>query len=552
MTERHLDRRTEAVTERIVRSGFAADPAHARAVGDHSFDGVLPDVGPSWTARRIAELETLARDLDAAAPDAGATSATSADYATARSVIADELFHLRVLRDPHTDPQWALARGCDVSGYVSKPYAPPADRARALARHLELLPEWLDSAGAMLDSDLAAGPRDVAVQSVRGHASFYREDVRGELGDLGDPALTSRLDAAIQRAAAACEQHADRLQAAGARDDWPLGAERLTQMLEAQEGLIETVPDLRARVETEIGALTSRGEELAGRMGAASLGEAFGRMEADHPDRDALLDTASGLLGRLRAFWIERDVVSIPVDVECVLRSSPSFLSFITAAFDPAGYLEPEDLPHLFYITLVDPGWDQDRAHSWLRHLNNSSLENMTVHEVYPGHFVQVVDTSRDAGLLRNAYMYGGFSEGWAHYAELLAVEQGLADDRPMLALAMVQAALLRAVRFSATVGMHAEGMSLDEATRQFEERACVPRIVAEREALRGTWDPMYLVYTYGKLHILAWRAALQQRPGFTLKKFHDRMVQTGAVPLAVMRDHVVGRAGEWLGADQR
>ena len=319
-------------------------------------------------------------------------------------------------------------------------------------------------------------------------------------------------------------------------------------MLEAQEGLHETVPDMRARVEAEIGVLTARGDELASRMGAPSLREAFARMEADHPDRGALLETAAGVLSRLRSFWIERDVVSIPVDVECVLRPSPSFFSFITAAFDPAGYLDPADLPHLYYITLVDPGWDQERAEGWLRHLNNWSLENMTVHEVYPGHFVQMVDTSRHAGLLRNAFMHSGFCEGWAHYAELLAVEQGLGDERPMLELAMVQAALLRAVRFSATIGMHAEGMSLGEATQQFEERARLPRVVAEREALRGTWDPMYLVYTYGKLHILSWRAELEHRPGFTLKKFHDRMVQTGLVPLAVMRDQVVARAAEWLG----
>lgn len=548
MTEPHLGRRSDAVIERIVRSEFAANPAHARSVGDHSFDGLLPDVGPSWPARRIVELEALAADLAAAAPDMSATSELAADHATARSVIADELFHLRVLRDPHADPQWVLWRGCDVSGYVTKPYAPLADRAHALVRHLEQLPEWLEAAAALLDSDLAAGPRDVAVQSVRGHASFYREDARRELGDLGDSGLTRRLDAAIQRAAAACEQHAGRLQAAGICGDWPLGAERLTHMLEAQEGLHETVPDLRAHVEAEIGVLTARGEDLASRVGAASLGEAFARMETDHPDRGALLDTAAGLLSRLRGFWIERDVVSIPVDVDCVLRPSPSFLSFITAALDPAGYLDPADLPHLYYITLVDPGWDQERASGWLRHLNNSSLENMTVHEVYPGHFVQVVDTSRHAGLLRNAYTFGGFSEGWAHYAELLAVEQGLGEDRPMLALAMVQAALLRAIRFSATIGMHAEGMSLAEAARQFEERAGLPHIAAEREALRGTWDPMYLVYTYGKLHILSWRAELQERPGFTLKKFHDRMMQTGAVPLAVMRDQVVGRAGEWLG----
>ena len=543
----HWDSPAEALVERIVRSTFASNPAHARSIGAHAYDGVLPDLGPDWSARRIAELESLTGELDAVAVDGDTPSGLAADVATAHRALDDELFHLRVLRDPHADPQWALWRGCDVSSYVTRDYAPLADRAQALVRHLEQVPEWLVAASALLDPDLASGPRGIAVQSVRGHASFYRDEIRTELGDLGDATLARRLDEAIDHAAAACERHATRLEAAGARDDWALGAERLTRMLEAQEGMQETIPGLREHVEAELNALTARGEELAGAVGSTSLADAFERMEADHPGRDALLDTAAGMLRRLRDFWVERDVVTVPVDVDCVVRRSPSFYSYITAAFEPAGYLDPVTLPHFYYVTPVDPQWSDEQAEGWLRHLNNASLENISVHEVYPGHFVQIVDSARTAGLLRNTFWTGGFGEGWAHYTELLAVEQGLAADRPMLELAMVQDALLRASRFSATVGMHAEGMTLEEATRLFEERARIPRIAAEREALRGTWDPMYLVYTYGKLHILAWREELRARPGFTLKRFHDRMVDAGAVPLAVMRDHVVGRADEWL-----
>ena len=547
MATSSTDQRTEALVERVVRSAFASNPAHARVVGEHSYDGVVPDLGPDWPARRIAELESLRGELDAVHGNGTMPSGLAADVATARSAIDDELFHLRVLRDPNADPQWALWRGCDVSSYVTRDYAPVADRTQALIRHLVQIPEWLDAAYALLDPDLASGPRDIALESVRGHATFYRDEARKELGDIGDATLARRLDEAIEPAAAACDRHAARLQSAGSRDDWALGAQRFTQMLEAQEGTKETVPALRARADAELVALTGRGEELAGVLRAASLADAFERMEADHPQRDKLLDTASGTLRRLRDFWIERDVVSVPVDVECVVRRSPSFYSYITAAFEPAGYLDPPTLPHFYFVTPVDPAWSQEQAEGWLRHLNHSSLENISVHEVYPGHFVQIVDTSRGAGLLRNSFWSGGFGEGWAHYTELLAIEQGLADERPMLELAMIQDALLRVVRFSATVGMHAEGMSLDDATRLFEEQAHIPRIAAEREALRGTWDPMYLVYTYGKLHILAWREELHGLPGFTLKRFHDRMVGAGAMPLAVMRDHVVGRAEEWL-----
>jgi hypothetical protein len=542
MTQTDQSARISALADRVVRSAFQANPAHARAAGDHTFDGVVPQVGPDWPARRIADLESLSAELhDPTIDEPPAGSDLAADLGVARIAVADELFHLRVLRDPQTDPQWALWRGCDVSSYITRDYAPLGDRAEALVRHLEKVPGWIEAAGALLEPELATGPRDIAVDSVRGHATFYRDEVRRELGDLGNPDVGRRLDAAIEAAAAACDRHAARLEAAAPRLGWALGAERFTTMLRAQEGVEETVPALRASADAELSALTARGEEVAARMGAASLSEAFARMEEDHPSRDDLLDTASGMLRRLRDFWIDRDVLTVPVDVECTVRRSPSFYSFITAAFESPGYLDPVTLPHFYYVTPVDPSWSDEQAEGWLRHLNNACLENISVHEVYPGHFVQAVDSFRGAGLLRNAFWYGGFGEGWAHYTELLAIEQGLAEDRPALELAMVQDALLRAARFSATVGMHAEGMSVDEATRMFEARAYVPRIAAEREAVRGTWDPMYLVYTYGKLEILRWRQELGARQDFDLKRFHDRMIGAGAIPLAVMRDFVMG-----------
>ncbi|HET9051304.1 MAG TPA: DUF885 domain-containing protein [Candidatus Dormibacteraeota bacterium] len=536
--------RTRELIDRTVRSMFDAIPAQGRVSGDHSYDGVLGDTGPAWPARRAEELDSLAAELAVASTSPG-DAALRADLATARIAVADELFHLRVLRAPSSDPQWALWRGCDVSTYVTRAYAPAHDRADAATRHLEALPDWLDAAAGLLDAELATVPRDIAVESVRGHAAFYRDEVRAELGDLGDPVLQARLDRAIELGAAACERHAERLEAAGARDDWALGPDRFVAMLHAQEGVEETMASLRDRVDAELEALTDRGRELAGRTGAPSLGAALASLEATHPPRDGLLTAAQEMVDRLRDFWASRDVLTLPEGVECTVRRSPSFYSFITAAFDNPGFLESVPLPHFYWITTVDPAWSDEQADGWLRHLNNASLENISVHEVFPGHFVQVANSIRTAGTIRNVIWCSGFGEGWAHYTELLAVEQGLADGRPELELAMVQDALLRVVRFRTTVGVHAEGIPLDEGIRLFEERAHIPRIAAEREARRATWDPMYLAYTYGKLEILRWRDELSRRPGFSLKRFHDRLLGGGAPPLAVMRDYLLadGRA---------
>jgi uncharacterized protein (DUF885 family) len=164
------DRLTPLI-ERTVGEHFAASPAVARQSGDHRFDGVLADVGEAAMARRVAELEALGAELESL--DAGALDVEGrADLGMARRLVVDERFRLAELRDPWHDPQWALWRGADVFGYVTRDYAPVAERAAALCRHLEQLPDWMGAAAEMLDPELATGPRTQAIEAATGYASF--------------------------------------------------------------------------------------------------------------------------------------------------------------------------------------------------------------------------------------------------------------------------------------------------------------------------------------------------------------------------------------------
>lgn len=526
-----------ALVERVVAEYFAAHPATARAAGDHRFDGVVADLGAAAVASRVRRLHETAAELDAV-ETAGLDAEARADVDTAGRLVADELFHLEVLRSPWSDPQMAL-RSADVFSYVSRPYAPVAERAEALCRHLEAVPEALGVAAEMLDDELPMGPRSVSIDEAHGHVAFYRNEVMREVGDLGDARLRRRLEAAVDAAAVACAAFADAVEGRGQRADSALGEERFCAMLTAQEGVVETAAALRRRVDVEMERLQAEAEEVAGRAGGGSVADAFGRMEADHADAAHLLDTARETLDRLRDFWNSTGCVSIDDDIRCTVRETPAFFSWVTAAFENPGPLDPPGMPHYYFVTPVDPAWSNDKAEEWLSHLNRSSMENISVHEVYPGHFVHAVNGLRSPSLMRRVVWFGAFAEGWAHYTEQLAVEHGLAEGRPLLHLAQVQDALLRVCRFSATVGMHTEGMSLEEATRLFEEQAHIPRLAAEREAMRGTHDPMYLVYSYGKMEILRWREELRGRPGFSERAFHDRMLASGFPPLAVVRDYL-------------
>jgi hypothetical protein len=527
----------EGLSNRYVAELFGFNPAEARANGDHTYDGRLGPIGADATARRVRQLDDLAAALD------GVTTRDveeRADAITLRHRIALERFRFVDLDESRRNPLTTIFRGADPQPYCTHEYAPVPVRAEGLARQLTQLPGWLDAALEELAASLDNGPRRLAIGVARALAGFYANDIDDVLPLPDHPDLRNTLDASAAAAAAACTHFADAIEAREAHSSGALGGDRFLAMLTAQEGITEDVAGLRAMAEAELAQLSAEFDEAAHRIvPGGEVPEAIAMMEADHPSAESLIDEAASSLDRLRQFWRDRDVLTIS-DAECRVTPSPPYLRFVTAAFDPSGTLAEPDVTSNYIVTPVDASMTKSQAEEWLRSFNRWTLENVGVHEVYPGHFVHYVHARIQRSLLRRVGFVAGFGEGWAHYTEQLAIEQGLAQDRPLLHLAQLQDALLRACRFRATLMLHTEGASVDDATAVFVENARMSQFPARREAERGTYDPMYLAYTYGKLQILDWRSKLQRRPGFSLRAFHDTMLGSGFPPLAAVRELVL------------
>jgi uncharacterized protein (DUF885 family) len=193
-----------------------------------------------------------------------------------------------------------------------------------------------------------------------------------------------------------------------------------------------------------------------------------------------------------------------------------------------------------YYVTPVEDDWPPEKQEEWLRHLNYTTLRNVSVHECYPGHYVHFLHRRHVKSTVLRSYWSYAFTEGWAHYCEEMMVEQGFGDDR--LRLAMLQDALLRNCRYVGSIMMHTRGWSWEGATRFFMENAYLERLPAEREAKRGTWDPGYLNYTLGKLMIKKLREDwFARHADASLREFHDTLLALGAPPLGLAREHLLG-----------
>ncbi|HUY57899.1 MAG TPA: DUF885 domain-containing protein [Candidatus Micrarchaeaceae archaeon] len=529
----------------VVEDQFQAHPAVARATGDHSADGLVAPVGAAAHGERVSRLQHLQRR--AAQLGAGEDADQCLDLDTARSVVDSELFSLQVRRRTFKDPTNLLDfdSPLDVGGYLLRDYAPRPDRLAALCSQLEQAREWTEEALRVLDPQLAAPLIELALQGAEGHRDFLERDV-APLGDqLSDLGLRHRLEAAVRSGQAALARITAELENRGRTDfaEVALGADGLRAMLLAQEGLDRSILELRQVADDELDRLReARDQLLRTSFQGRPIEEVRRELERDHFTAETLISGADGLLAELRHFVEEEAEVSIPDGPRCEVRPSPGFLTaWVSAAYDGVGPLEQRPLPSIYYVTTPQPSWSERETDEWLRYLNRGTLKNTSVHEVYPGHHVQYLYSLGVSSEIRRFFWTSGSGEGWAHYAELLMIERGLAERDRLLHLAQIEDALLRACRYRTTVGIHAEGWPVEEGTQLFIDRIGLDELPARREAMRATIDPLYLVYTLGKLEILGWREEWLRSNRGDLRSFHSQLLSAGCPPLAAL--------GRWLGS---
>jgi hypothetical protein len=461
-------------------------------------------------------------------------------------VVDSEVFSLEVRRRIYRDPSSLLDADSplEVGGYLLRDYAPLPDRLSSLCQQLEGAREWTEEALRTLDQELAQPLVQITLEGVQGSLTFLKNDVTNLARSQEDTSLRQRLLGAVEQGESSLGRITTELELrrGGSHDqDFALGAGGLRAMLLAQEGVDRSIEELRQQADAELNALREQRDLLlADSFQGRDVGQVRRELERDHFAKDTLIAGADGLLDELRAYVQDHAEVPIPEGPICAVRPTPGFLTaWVSAAYVPVGALEQRPLPALYYVTTPQDSWSDRESDEWLRYMNRATLKNTSVHEVFPGHHVQFLYSLQVRSDIRRFFWMPGFGEGWAHYAELLMLERGLAEGDPLLHLAQIEDALVRACRYRSAVGVHAEGWPVQEATQLFIDRIGLDELPARREAMRGTFDPLYLVYTLGKLEILRWRDEWLATNRGDLRTFHQVLLSAGSPPLAAL--------GRWL-----
>jgi len=260
--------------------------------------------------------------------------------------------------------------------------------------------------------------------------------------------------------------------------------------------------------------------------------------------KDGPVLAARAQLAQLRQFIVDHSIVDIPGTEEAKVEQAPAYKAQNAAYINIPGPYE-KNMPSVYYIAPPDPTWTKAEQQAYIP--GESDLLFTTVHEVWPGHFLQFLHSNRSPWRFGQLMVGYAFAEGWAHYTEEMMVEEGLAKGSPERHIGQLLNALLRNVRFVCAIGLHTGGMKVSECETMFRDKAYQDPGNARQQAARGTYDPAYLNYTMGKLMIRKLRTDwIAENPGRSLRQFHDEFLSMGGPPIPLVRDQMLrSRGGE-------
>jgi len=518
---------------------FSAHPAFAVVQGRHEFDGMLPD----WSADGIAqEIERLKRARERAmsfgADELDSESEFQREYLLAS--IDRNLFWLDKAGRPFTNPDFYfdwMSDSIAPAPYLSLDYAPLADRMRAYVRYARAIPRAAVQIRSNLRMPMARTVLQYGIDSFGGLADYYRTDVPEAFAAVEDAALQAEFAAANEAAAAAMQELTDWLRSnlASATEDFALGPELFRQMLYDTERVDIPLEDLEAMGWADLRrnqqALAEACAEFAP---GESIAACFARMANRKPPGGPVA-TARVQMAETRAFLVEQDLVSIPGNEEALVEEAPPYARSNSAYINIPGPYESNQ-PSVYYIAPPNPAWPQEVQQAYIP--GEADLLFTSVHEVWPGHFLNFLHAKRSDWVFGRIFVTYAFGEGWAHYTEEMMLEAGLRGASPETRIGQISNALLRNIRFLSAIGLHTRGMTVEDSQRLFMEEGYQSEGTAIQQAARGTYDPAYLNYTLGKLAIRELRGDWTRERGgrAAWKDFHDTFLSFGGPPIPLVR----------------
>ena len=558
------DAEYDAVAEEYVKTYLAAHPLQGTALGLHEYDGKISDYSRLALDAELSRLQRF-EDRLAKFDPAKLSQRQSIDLRILQAAVKQELFEMQDMAVFERNPM-VYARAGDVNVYVKRNFAPLEDRVRSLVAIESQIPNILIAARTNLDEKLPKPFVELAIQIAKGSADFLKKDLVAAVSGLKDDQLRVAFQTANRKAANALNDYAmwlEREKLPKATLDFALGEEKFRRFLVQTE-----LVDLPPQKILDIGMAQLKAEQEAFAEAAKKIDpnkpaiEVFKQVQSEHPAADKLIPDIAKDLDKIRKYVVGRKLVGIPSEIRPKVKETPQYLRATSfASMDTPGPFEKRATEAYYYVTPTEEDWPAQEKEEWLTAFNYYTSDVTSIHEVYPGHYVQFLHlNASSASKAEKIFGSYAFIEGWAHYTEKMMIDEGFGapstsspsgEDVKLAAkyrMAQADEALLRLCRLCVSIKMHTQNMSIDEATKFFQDNCYYESKPARQEAMRATFDPGYLNYTLGKLQILKLREDYKAQQGaeFSLQKFHNELLSHGMPPIRLLREIMLKDKSKW------
>jgi uncharacterized protein (DUF885 family) len=532
----------DKLSQDLIYGSLAFSPVNATATGYHVHNGIpldelLDDYSPEGMDQQrgfYQGMQTRVMAVDSASLD----REQKADLEIMKDALGLSLLELNTIQSFKHNPTTyvELAGNALFSPYMLN-YAPKEKRFQQITRRLEKMPALFEQA----KSELMDAPEiwnRVAQEENDGNIELIDKTLRAEVPDAQKADYNRAATDAIASLRGFNAYLKDTL--SKKTSDWRLGKDNYAKKFQFVLHTGKAPEQLLSEAEAELKTVR---EDMAKLAAPKTVKQALDEIAKQHATPDTFLDAARKTLEQATAFVREKGLVTLSARSNLQVIETPEFMRGIygVGGFNPAPALEPQ-LGAFYWITPIPKDWPKERVESKLREYNNYGLQELTIHEAMPGHYVQFEyanDVQPQARrLLRSVFSNTPYVEGWAFYTQQMMSDEGYLNNSKELRLSFYKQALRALANTILDVRLQTMGMTEQQAldlmmkdTFQEKEEATAK---FQRAQLSSCQLPTYFAGWKGWLEA---REQFKQKQGaaYTLRAFHDRALKESAVPLPVL-----------------
>jgi len=557
-----MDRKLNAFFHDYLETEFRDQPLEATQLGDHRFDSRLDDLSrEAIQARRVRAGETLAA-LPQRIDYAQLSRDSQIDYEIFRQELTRSIWLAENIHPYEEDPRV-------YGGYISdsvyllltqSTLPKETNIANCLAR-MEQIPRVVAAAKANLNHP-ARPLLETAIRQNQGSVAFYEKDLFEFAGKT--PQLTA-LKASAQRVAACLKDYQAFLERdllPRATGDWRLGRDKFYRKLELDLDANLTADQVLADAQAEFervqrdmyvvarqlwsGYYAGRAlppDDAAGRR--ETIQKVLDHIGQDHGRPEDLTREVRKDVAQIKRFISERDFLRLPKPDSCRVVEMPEFQrGNSTAYMNSPPPLDPKALGY-YAVSPPPKDWSAQRVKSYLEEYNRYMLQILTIHEAYPGHYVQFEYANRNPSVIRRVLQSGVFIEGWAVYTEQTMLDEGYGRGDLALRLTQLKFYLRAVANAILDHRMHCDGMTDDAALKFLTEETYQSEGEARLKIIRAKQSAVQLsTYFVGRMAHYRLRQAVERElgAGFDLGRFHEAVLAHGPVPVKYLPELVRAR----------